>query len=89
MVQYLGELGQSVVRIPLENEITDAEARLEIDVYENPSAQPEDQLYINPTYMASIFKDETIKGFLKTYCTMFQRLVKASRTTPISELLAD
>lgn len=89
MVQYLGELGQSVVRIPLENEITDAEARLEIDVYENLSAPPEEQLYINPTYMASIFKDETIKGFLTTYCIMFQRLVKACRTTPISELLAD
>ena len=89
MVQYLGELGQSAVRIPLENEITDAEARLEIDVYEDPSASPENQLYINPTYMASIFKDETIKGFLTTYCLMFQRLVKACKTTPISELLAD
>ncbi len=89
MVQYLGELRESAVRIPLEEEITVAEARLEIDVYENPSALPEEQLYIESNCMASIFKEETIKGFLKTYRTMFQRLAKACRATPISELLAD
>lgn len=89
MFQYLGELGDTAERIPIEERIVEAEARLEIDIQEDENALPHDQVFINPIYIASIFKEKTINGFFELYRTMFQRLVKADKTTLISELLAD
>lgn len=89
MFQYLGELGATAERIHIKERILEAEARLEIDIQEDENALPQDQVYITPVYIASIFKEENINSFFELFRTMFQRLVKAEKTTPISELLAD
>lgn len=89
MFQYLGELGATAERIHIKERILEAEARLEIDIQEDENALPQDQVSITPVYIASIFKEENINSFFELFRTMFQRLVKAEKTTPISELLAD
>ena len=73
--------------IPFDDRITEGEARLEIDIFEDHHAAPQDQIYINPVFITSVFKEENIKAFFAIFRTMFQRLVKAEKTTPIAELL--
>lgn len=86
-LSHIGELGKSAEFIPIDERITEGEARLEIDIQEDPTAAPQDQIYIKTVFIASIFKDENIKAFFDIFRTMFQRLVKAEKTTPIAELL--
>ncbi|MDO4202941.1 MAG: condensation domain-containing protein [Selenomonadaceae bacterium] len=85
----LGDLGQGAEMLSLDELIDESEARMEIDVFEAPEAEPDEQIYISALYIASLYKEETIKGFFELYRTMFQRLVKAEKTMTIAELMAD
>lgn len=75
--------------LSLDDLIDESEVRLEIYVFEEPEAEPDEQIYIDALYISSLFKEETIKSFFELYRTMFQRLVKAEKTMPVAELLAD
>lgn len=84
---HMGELVKSAEPLFFDDKITEGEARLEIDIHEDPTAAPQDQIYINSVFISSIFNDENIKAFFDLFRTMFQRLIKAEKTTPIAELL--
>ncbi len=84
---HLFKLDECTEVITFDDRITEGEARLELDIYEDPKAAPQDQVYIEPVFITSIFKEENINGFFQMFRTMFQRLVKAEKTTPMAELL--